>query len=156
MKKTLIIIITVLASLLNAKSQTLFTPADLMRFHQVPDSTINETLVGKGYRMTSAQEESGGKIYTWEFQTRSVDEVADFYLLKATSPKNKSLRYWIMNIFFYKEFMDNLVKEGYKFTGIGIIEKESYFVFKNGDKQLLVSVKKITGKNDDYFEILIN
>jgi hypothetical protein len=140
---------------LNAKSQALLTPAELLHAYQVNDSSVNAMLTQKGYQMQRLQENNGEKTNTWYFQVRQ-DDFTDFNLLKITSAQKTAIRYWIMNPFFFKQFMDTLVNENYKFTEFRIIDKEYYFVFKNGDKQLLVGQKKVTGKEDDYFEIMIN
>ncbi|MDB5125790.1 hypothetical protein [Mucilaginibacter sp.] len=158
MKKSFKIITTIIAVLLlgfNAKSQTLLTPTELIHAYQLNDSSINTMLSVKGYQIQHTQEVNGQKTITWHFQVRP-GEISDLYFLKITSTQKTTIRYWIMNAFFYKQFMDNVVKENYKFAEIRIIDKECYSVFKKEDKQLLISQKRVIGQDDNYFEIMIN
>lgn len=153
--KTIPFIVAVLLLGFNAKSQTLLTLVELLHTYQLNDSSINAMLAAKGYQLQHTQKVNGQATTTWHFQVRP-GEISDLYLLKITSAKKASIRYWIMNPFLYKQFMVDIVKEKYKFTEVSIIDKECYSVFKKDDKQILISQKRLTDKDDDYFEIMIN
>lgn len=158
MKTTLKIIAVLFVNILfifNANGQTLLMPTELVKAYHLNDSSINTMLFERGYTLQHEQNINGEKTSTWHFQVRA-GEVSDIFLLKITSPQKKEVRYWIMNPFFFKQFMDSVIKENYKFTGVKIIGRENYFVFKNDGKQLFISQKRITGKEDDYFEVMVN
>lgn len=136
MKATLHIIKLIAIVLLfagTASAQSLLTPTELSLAHQAADSSaVTASLAIKGYKPAYSWGNAGHKVSNWLFQTKQGEDY-DFKIRKIIEPKHTITYYWITSDFYYQQFMVAALKENYKCAGVQLIEKQLYFVFKNGD-----------------------
>lgn len=147
MKRTftfITIIFSILFSTLSTKAQSLLTPFVLFSAHELKDSaSINLLLKEKGYKPGYGWGNTEAKVSNWIFQTK-LGEDYDFKLRMIITPKQTTTYYWIISDFYYQEFMKTAIKDNYKFVNVQLIDKQLYFVFKNGDKVFYTNQERNT------------
>ncbi|MEO8173104.1 MAG: hypothetical protein ABI581_08470 [Sediminibacterium sp.] len=141
-----------------AISQNL-TPQELIQINRNPDSVISNTLTDKGFKKdktTGYYVRAKETISScWYFQPfPSSGEKLSSFLIKTVDSNQKAKTVFLLyNPFNYKEFVQNLVKSKYRFTGIQIVGSKAYTVFEN-KQAVFMTTERERGKDEPVFEII--
>ena len=124
-----------------AKSQIL-SPQQLKEVHslkEVKDITLKLSNTGYKENDNVWDENEAGRSFTWHFQNKP-GETFDFLLMRIEEKNgNIETHYYISNIYLYKQFVDNLIKEKYKVAGAAIIDDKNHIVFKKKNISFLIA-----------------
>ncbi|PIQ20026.1 MAG: hypothetical protein COW65_17405 [Cytophagales bacterium CG18_big_fil_WC_8_21_14_2_50_42_9] len=138
-----------------AKSQIL-SPEELKEIHSLKEvkeitSKLNETGYKEGY---SWDDTVVGRISNWQFQNKP-GEFSDFTVRRIVDKTGHAeTRYWISNIYHYKQFINSLSKEKYKVEGATIISDKIYTVLKKKNISFLIG-EHLNANNKIYYEVII-
>jgi hypothetical protein len=135
------------------------TPQELLQINNNSDfTTITSTLVVKGWKLHSSSEskitkETSSSWYFHPFAEAKEGERVNSYLIKSVDSTQKAQTLFLLhNSFHYKDFINNLIKSKFKFTGVQIIEDKTYSVFTKKGIMFLTTEKK-DSDNKNYYEI---
>lgn len=135
------------------------TPQELIQINSSPDPVISITLADKGFkkRQDNQLDQSTKETKSsWYFQPifNHSEEHESSHVIKSvdTSQTTKTV-FLLYNPFHYKEFVQNLVKSKYRFTGIQVMYSKAYTVFENKGAVFMTTERN----NDDelVFEIIV-
>jgi len=152
MKKIATLICTSLALsfAFTAKSQSLLSPDELVSIRKLNDSSaIDKRFSTFGYTIGiyGWHYSNKDKVCDWIFQSHP-GEYIDFSITRTTDTAGKTkMVYCIGSLFYYKMFMQSLIKEKYTFAGIDIINKQASSVFTKGKDCFLVQQRTNSDKS---------
>jgi hypothetical protein len=136
------------------------TPQELIQINSSPDPVISVTLADKGFKKRQDNQLDLSTKETkssWYFQPffNHAEEHESSHVIKSvdTSQKTKTV-FLLYNPFHYKEFIQNLVKSKYRFTGIQIMYSKAYTVFENKGT-VFMTTERNNGDDELVFEIIV-
>ncbi len=136
------------------KAQNLM-PAELLKIHLSHDiSAITADLSNKGFEFRRTWQDviSRETISSWSFKLFSRPSETLLQKSKDTLGK-ETTKLVLFNSYHYKEFVSNLVKERYKFSGLQIVGQYVYYVFQFRNKTFMTIERD---GDPRYFEIILS
>jgi hypothetical protein len=141
-----------------ARGQNL-TAKELILIHNNADfAAITTTLGDKGFKLEDKQTDKSTNVTTarWYFQPlpHPGEEVSSFLIKSVDNMQKGKTQFFLYNPFNYRDFINSLKREGYKFEEFKVIDNTCYYIFKN-KKALFLTAERQEKGSPPYFEILL-
>jgi hypothetical protein len=136
------------------------TPQELIQINSSTDPAISNILSDKGFKKREGNDfdqstkETKSSWYFQPFFNHSGEHESSNVIKSVDSIQKTKTVFLLYNPFHYKEFIQNLVKSKYRFTGIQMMYSKVYAVFEN-EGAVFMTTERLEPDGKSVFSIIV-